>query len=409
MKIKKFLLCILLLIPVSVYSLDYPKINSKIAQVYDLTDEKVLYEKKANNVVPVASLTKIATALVAIENIKDLEKKVVITSNILNTINPALHVVGLKVGAKVTYRDLLYGTIVSSGADAANALAILSSGSISNHVEKMNNLVKEIGLQNTHFSDVTGLDNKNDYSTADEIRKLLTYALKNSLFKEIYTTKKYTMTNGLVVNTTLKLYDKRGAVDTSFIIGSKTGFTYTAGYCLAYLIDVNGHNFIVVTLNASRNGNNYYNLIDANTLVKFMKKNYQEEILVKKGKIIKELPVNLSNIDSYVINSTSDVKKYLPSDYDINKLKIEYSGLEELSYKNKENDKIGEILYYFDNELLTKQDVILNQKINLNIIKLLKKYYLLVAAGLCLIISLSVLFIKKRLRQNKRKKIALRA
>ena len=120
-----------------------------------------------------------------------------------------------------------------------------------------------------------------------------------------------------------------------------------------------------------------------------MKKNYQEEILVEKGKIIRELPVNLSNIDSYVINSTSDVKKYLPSDYDINELKIEYSGLEELSYKNKENDKIGEILYYFDNELLTKQDVLLNQKINLNIIKLLKKYYLLVAAGLCLIISLS--------------------
>ena len=402
MRIKRLLLLILLLIPISVFSLEYPKINSKIVEVYDLTDEKTLYEIKSNDVVSIASLTKIANAMVAIENIKNLDEKVTVTSNILNTINSQLHVAGLKAGAKVTYRDLLYGTLVTSGADAANALAIISSGSVSNHVKKMNDLVKKIGLEHTHFSDATGFDDKNDYSTADEVRKLLTYALKNETFKEIYTTKKYTMTNGLVVYTTLKLYDKNGAVDTSFIIGSKTGFTNSAGYCLAYLVDINGHNFIVVTLNASRSGNNYYNLLDANTLVKFMKNNYKDEILVEKGKIIKELPVVLSNIDSYIVKSTDVVSKYLPSDYDINKLKIDYSGLEELSFKNDLNEKIGIISYYYNDELLAKQDVILNQEISINIIKVLKKYYLLVTAVLILIIGSSVLLVKKKLKNKKR-------
>lgn len=403
MRIKRLLLILLLLIPINAFSLEYPKINSKIVEIYDLNEQRILYEVKSNDVVSIASLTKIATAMVAIEKIKNLDEKITIIKNMLSLVDREAHVVGLKVGNVVTYRDLLYATLVSSGADAAHALAISTSGSLNNHVHAMNELVKKIGLTHTHFKNVVGLDAKDNYSTADEVRKLLNYALNNTLFKDIYTTKKYKLSNGLIANTTLKLYDKNGAVDTSFIIGSKTGFTGNAGYCLAYLIDVNGHNMVIVTLKATKSGNNFYSLIDANTLFKFMRNNYKEEILVEKNKLIKEIPVDLSDIDNYSIHTTQDIKKYLPSDYDKDKFKIEYDGLEELSYKNKLGDKIGTITYYFDSELLGQEDVILNQKIGLNIMKLLKKYYLVVITAVLLITIVSVKIIKNKYGRKKRK------
>ncbi len=402
MRIKRLLLFLLLLIPLSTYSLEYPKTNSKIVEIYDLNDNTILYEVKSNDVVSIASLTKIATAMVALENIKNLDEKVTITSSILNTVSPEAHIVGLKAGNKVTYKDLLYGTLVSSGADAANALAILSSGSIDSHVKKMNELAKRIGLEHTHFANVTGLDHKDNYGTADDVRKLLIYALKNTTFKEIYSTKKYTLSNGLVANTTLKMYDKNGTVDTSFIIGSKTGFTNAAGYCLAYLIDVNGHNMVVITLNATKSGNTYYNIVDANNLVKFMRNNYKEELLVEKNKKVKEIPVELSDIESYTITTNQEIKKYLPSDYDKTKIKIEFNGVDELDFHDHEGDKIGEISYFYGDELLTKEDVVLNQKINLNFLKLLKKYYLVVSAAIIIIVFSSIYFIKKKL--NKKRK-----
>ena len=404
MKIKifnKLFLLILLLIPLSVLALDYPKINSKYIEIYDLNDNKILYEMKANDVIPIASLTKIATAMVAIENVSNIENKVVITSNMLKTVSAEAHVVGLKAGDKVTYKDLLYATIVSSGADAANSLAILCSGSLDKHVEAMNTLAKKIGLEKTHFKNVTGLDNKDNYSTPDEVRKLLFYALDNNLFKEIYTTKKYKLSNGLTVNTTLKLYDKKGSLDTSKILGSKTGFTSKAGYCLASMVDINGHKILIITFKAEKKGNNYYNIIDALDLVKYMLKSYKDEILVEKDQLIKELPVNLSNINTYSIKASQEISKYLPRDYDINNLKITYEGEEELNYFNREGEKIGAISYYFEDELLLKEDVILNQDIVINFKKVLQKYYYIVIIFVVLVILMIIFFFLRKRKKNK--------
>ena len=127
MRIKRIILLLIIMLPLRVYSLEYPKTNSKVVEIYDMTDQKVLYEIKSNEVISIASLTKIATAMVAIENVKNIDTKVTITSSILNTVSTEAHIAGLKAGNVVTYRDLLYATLVSSGADAAHALAILSS------------------------------------------------------------------------------------------------------------------------------------------------------------------------------------------------------------------------------------------------------------------------------------------
>ena len=196
-KNKWLLLFILFLFPINIYALNYPKLDSKIVEVYDMTDGKILYEVNSKKSSSIASLTKIATVITAIENIKNVDEKVTITKEILSTVSWDASVAGLKIGDVVTYKDLLYASMLPSGADATQSIAILSSGSVDNFVEKMNKLAEKIELKNTHFVNVTGLDVDGHYSTADDMRKLLVYALKNNLFKEIYTTKDYTLSNGL--------------------------------------------------------------------------------------------------------------------------------------------------------------------------------------------------------------------
>lgn len=403
---KKFyslIITLLILLPINIFALDYPSINSKIVEVYDVNDDKVLYEVDSNKQTSIASLTKIATVITAIENIKNLDEQVTITNEIMSTVSWDASKAGLKVGDKVTYKDLLYAAMLPSGADATNSLAILISGSIDNYVVKMNELAKKIGLKNTNFVNVTGLDINDHYSTADDVRKLLNYALKNKLFREIYTAKEYTLSNGLKVTSTINSkYGKNK--DVSTILGSKTGYTGNAGYCLSSLSNINGHEMLIIVLNASQIGSNYYNIVDTLDLIKFMNENYKEETLIKKGQLIKKIPVTLSKIDNYNILSTKDVKKYLPKDYDIKNLKIKYKGLNSLSFSNKKGEKIGTIKYYYENKLVDKEDVILNKEIKMDIIKVLKKYYYIIIGTILIIAGLITYKIKTKKKKKHKKK-----
>ena len=135
---KKLLFLLLLLMPLNIYALEYPEINSKKAIVYDITDDKILYEKNSNEQTNIASLTKIMTTITAIEKIEDLNEEVIITKEILDTVSKKASIAGLKENDKVTYEDLLYASMLPSGADATNALAISLCGSIENFVKDMN-------------------------------------------------------------------------------------------------------------------------------------------------------------------------------------------------------------------------------------------------------------------------------
>ena len=392
---KKILLILLLLFPISVYSLDYPEVLSKKVEIYDLKEKKIYYEIASHERASIASLTKIATTLTAIESISNLEEQVTITSSILNTVPWDASVAGLKVGDVLTYRDLLYASMLPSGADATNSLAIHSSGSIENFVEKMNELASNIGLTNTHFVNVMGYDDANHYSTVDDVRKLLEYALENPLFREIYTTKEYRLSNGLLVKSTLYKY-RTDSSSLEKILGSKTGYTKDAGYCLSALSNINGHEMIFIVLNAPVKNNRYYNIIDTTTYIDFMKEHYKEEILVYKDTLIKKIPTTLSSIETYELYADKDILKYLPSDYEKSLLKIEYEGLEKLSFRNKKGSKIGTIHYSYGEEDLYQQDVILEKKIDLSIQKVLETYYLWIIGFLFLLFLIHLILFKKR-------------
>ncbi|MBQ6538790.1 MAG: D-alanyl-D-alanine carboxypeptidase [Bacilli bacterium] len=398
---KKILLIIVLIlfIPCIVNALDFPNTNSKMVEIYDLNDNKLIYEKKSNKQTSVASLTKIVTSITAIENIKDLDKKVTITNDMMKTVSWEASKAGLKTGDVVTYRDLLYASMLPSGADATNSMAIASTGSIDKFVSKMNALAKKLKLKNTHFVNVTGLDIKGHYSSADDMRIILEYALNNETFKKIYTTRNYTLSNGLKVKSTVSKYVNE--VNTSKILGAKTGFTDAAGYCLSSLSNINSHEFIIIVLNAKVENGKHYNLVDTVNLINFLNKNFKNEYLVKKNDLIKTLPVKLSKIDKYEIRATKDVIKYLPSDYNKDDFKIKYTGLKELSFKNKKGKEIGTIKYYYENKLIDKEKVILNKDIKVSFKKLLKKYFYI---PLILIVIILFLITRKKKRKNIKKR-----
>ncbi len=371
---KLFLLLAFILIFQKSYALEFPETDSKSLEVYDITDGKILKETNSKEVSNIASLTKIATVITAIENIEDVDEQVTITWQILNTVDPDASIAGLKAGDKVTYKDLLYASIIPSGADATHSIAILKFGSIENFVAKMNELAQKLDLQNTHFANVTGLQADNHYSTADDIRILLEYSLKNPLFKEVYTTKEYTLSNGLKVKSTLRNYNISDA-DIEKIKGSKSGYTKEAGYCLSALSDIHGHEILSVTLNAKKDGSKYYNVVDTIKIIDFMNDNYNNQVLLNSGDLIKEIPVSLSDVEVFEVRADSDIIKFLPSDYDKESFKAEYVGLESLDFRNKVGEKIGEVNYYFGDELIKKDDVILNQEFKIDFAKILKEYY----------------------------------
>ena len=176
-KVGYILLTIILLVPFSTKALEINNLNSKNILIYNKDEEKILYEKNADSITNIASLTKIMTTLISIEMIDDLNEKVTITKKMLDEVPFDASVADLKVGDVLTYKDLLYASMLPSGADATDSLALSLTGSIDNFVKKMNDKAKELNLKNTKFANTTGYDQEGHYSTLNDILSILKYAL----------------------------------------------------------------------------------------------------------------------------------------------------------------------------------------------------------------------------------------
>ncbi len=279
---------------------NYLELNSEIALVYDLNTEELLYTKNITKKTPIASLTKILTTITALDLIKDLNYKVTITKDMLKNITQNASKAGLKVGDVLTYEDLLYAALLPSGADATQSLAIALTGSVSNFVKKMNEQASLIGMTNSHFLNTSGLDIEGQYSTAEDVLKLLKYALNNSTFKEIFTTRKYVLQNGLEIHSTIQGYEEALEIEVERIIGSKTGFTDYAGLCLASLVEVANHEILIITIKAPYVKNEYYNLKDHLAIIDYLDSNYLLELE----------PENEQNLN-YIEQENSQEKKEL--------------------------------------------------------------------------------------------------
>ena len=370
----------------SVYAENFD-ITGEYVSLYNMNEDILLYSKNDTKKTSIASLTKMMTTLVAIEEINDLDEIVTIKErDFEGTVGYSK--AGFKVGDKVTYRDLLYGIFLPSGADAVNAVVNNTLG-YDKFIKKMNETAKKIGMNDTSYANPVGKDDENNYSTSSDLAKLLKYALKNETFKTIFTTKSYKTSNGINLESTVNSY--KNILNTDEIKGAKSGFTKDAGRCLASITTLNNVDYLLVVINSSTT--NPYNAVkDTITIYDYYNNNYGYKNIINDDTFIKEIPIDLSKEKTYKITGSEEIEKYLKNDTEVT---YEYVGSDKITFNTKKGSKLGVVNIYDGDVLLATSNVYLENNI---------EYYPIITYVLIGIAVIFVLLIIRKLSKKKHRR-----
>lgn len=255
------LLCVLLLnhFPVSTGAVG--SVSARNAILMEQQSGRVLYEKKAHEPERIASITKIMTAILAIESGK-LDEKVEVSERAAGTEGSSLY---LEPGEKILLKDLVYGLMLRSGNDAAVTIAESVGGSLEGFVFLMNQKAEEIGMKNTHFANPHGLDDQEDhYSTAYDMALLTRYAMNNETYRKIAGTKIYRAPNPN--ETWERVWKNKNRLLTGlykYSTGGKTGYTKRAKRTLVSTAAKDDFELIAVTLNGPDDWNDHISMFDS--------------------------------------------------------------------------------------------------------------------------------------------------
>ncbi len=231
-------------------------VSARSAIVIEAETGRVVFEKDADTRRPMASTTKIMTALVAIES-GDLSREIIVDAAAEGVEGSSIY---LCAGDKITLEALVWALMLESANDAATAIAVGVAGSVDAFADLMNQKAAELGLCDTHFTNPHGLSDDDHYTTARDLAKLTAAALENETFKTIVSTASHRIEYGESVrnlhnhNKMLRLYD--GA------LGVKTGFTKASGRCLVSAAERDGMTLIAVTLNAPDDWSDHTAMLD---------------------------------------------------------------------------------------------------------------------------------------------------
>jgi D-alanyl-D-alanine carboxypeptidase (penicillin-binding protein 5/6) len=236
-----------------------PRLSAKAAIVYDTNTGKTLFSKNPHQRMPMASLTKVMTAVIGIEN-KVLNDRYFVTKDELVGENS----MGLLPGETHTLHNLLYGLVLLSGNDAAEVIAAHFPGGRGAFIQTMNNKAKALGLNNTNFTNPSGLEGEgNQYSTAYDLLVITKYALSSyPLFAKIAAT----VTKNIPATNTHQEYYLQNETNllTSYpgVKGVKTGYTPEAGYCLITYLEYKDHKIIAVLLGSENRRQEMKDILD---------------------------------------------------------------------------------------------------------------------------------------------------
>ncbi len=325
--------------------------SAKAAILIDADSGRVLYEHHANTKLPMASTTKIMTTLLAIEN-GNLNEKFKVDDNAIKVEGSSM---GLKSGDLVTMKALCYGMMLPSGNDAANATAVRVAGSIEKFVARMNKRAGELGLGSTHFVTPSGLDDYTDdhYSTASDMAKLTAYALKNSVFAEICSTRSAKLKYGnppyerWLANTNKLMASCDG------VIGVKTGFTDKARRCLVSACRRNGTTLICVTLNDANDWADHSNLYDFG-FSQYKTVTLSPQVNSFKAPLVgsKKNTVSASCEDEIKVSVYKDDASKITQKVVLNR--INYAPI-------VEDELLGYVKYYIDNRFLGQTEIVADE------------------------------------------------
>ena len=320
--------------------------TAKSMAVIESSTGRLLYSKDENKKLPMASTTKIITAIVAIENCDDLGKKYKIPKQAVGIEGSSIY---LRANEMLSVRELLFGLMLRSGNDSAVAIAIIVAGSVDNFVVLMNNLCERLNLKNTHFVTVNGLHDDNHYTTALDLAYITAYAMKNKVFAEIVATRETKISddnskgNYRFLKNKNKLLKMIDGAD-----GVKTGYTLKAGRCFVGSATRNKMQIICVLLNCGPMFEECSQLIEMAfkeySLFKLLKKGSLLETEIKNDEKMQKIPVILEK-DIYYPLKNSEMKE-ITANLELKK---------NLKAPIKSTDEIGEVQIKLKNNLIFSQ------------------------------------------------------
>lgn len=309
--------------------------------VIERDTHRILAKKDEKMRLPMASTTKIATAITVIENVKNLDMEVTIPIQAVGVEGSSIY---LQNGEKLKVIDLLYGLMLQSGNDCAVALALTTAGSIDGFAKLMNDTAKRAGATDTNFTNPHGLHDDNHYTTAYDLALIAAHALKNPVFAKIVSTKKYEMPwkdreyNRIISNKNkiLGTYDGGDGV--------KTGYTKKAGRCLVASATRNNMSVIAVVLNCGPMFEECRDLMD------YAFSTYK---MVDLSQIVNEISLPVDNGKQKEVGLTlSETALYPLKEDEIKDINYEIDCEKSVVAPVKKSEEKGKIAFYLKNQLL---------------------------------------------------------
>lgn len=296
-------------------------VQARYAGAADLQTMQVLYEKNAEAKLYPASLTKVLTALTAMERISDLDETITITAAMLEGLEDGTYsIAGFLLGEEVTVRDLLYGVLLPSGADACQALAIALFGSEEAMVEAMNETASSIGMTHSHFTNTVGMHDADHYTSVSDLFLLMKQAWQNDTLHTIMSTASYTTSSSYYHGEGLRLenswvaqfaYDE---LENRYVLGGKTGYTPEAGYCLASVCEIQGREVIVIIAGVPDEAGSGQAVEDVDSLCAMIDETMRPQMLLEAGTEADVLDLRHTFHEPLPICSDIDVTVWIRTD-----------------------------------------------------------------------------------------------
>ncbi|MBU5426635.1 D-alanyl-D-alanine carboxypeptidase [Tissierella pigra] len=343
---KRIYLIIIVMIILS-WNIAYGEDLNLSGESYILIDAetgRVLYERNAHKKMPMASTTKIMTALVALENGK-LDDKIAAKGECIGVEGSSIY---LREGEVLSLKDMLYGLMLRSGNDSSVAIANYIGGSLEGFVSLMNKKAQSIGAVNTNFANPHGLHDDSHYSTAYDLALITKEAFSYEEFGNIVKSKSYTADreeNNYFYNKNKTLWEYNGGD------GVKTGYTMRSGRCLVSSATRNGMHLIAVSLNASNWFNDNYKLLD------YGFNNYNRQFVYDSNQFIKKIYV-LNGNKEYLNLVTENSLFYPFKEGERENIKLSIDVPDTIEAPIEKGDKIGYIYTYLDGKLIHEGSLI---------------------------------------------------
>lgn len=406
---------------VSAYEPSGIEITAKAAILVSLDTGEVLFEKNADEKVYPASITKIMTTLLILENEKyNPEAKIAMTQDVLDLISGTGSSVSLlKAGEEVSQLDLVYMVLMASYGDCALLAAIYYGGSVENFVNMMNTKAAELGLSGTHYENPIGLHHEQNYTTARDTYKLTATALQNETFKEVCSSTRHTVKTSMsgerTISTTNFLQDNTTNYYYQYAKGVKTGYTDEAGRCLVSTASYNGYRYLCAVFGCPANEKKHF--IESKELYRWAFNNFEFKKVADNSNPVAEIGVNLSlDTDFVSLYIEKSFVSVLPKDADDSTISIVTHLVgESVDAPIKKGDVLGTADIIYAEEVIGTVNLVSNEDVEkstmlaaLRAIKnffassYMKVVYVIIAAAILIFI---IAVIKMNSKGSKKRKI----